>query len=386
MTTNDAVPEFVDWDLAARTARRLAGPGPSVTESEARQTVADLRRFAAEAEGHVRGVTGLDGSSAAAPVAVVDRGGWATANTESLRTIVAPLAHKIHEARRGRSFGPLDQIGPKATGLETGLFLAFIAARVLGQFDPFFTGQPEASGPYAPAPADGAGSPVQRLGRLLLVAPNVVHVERELEVHPADFRLWVCLHEETHRVQFTAVPWLSAHLEGEIQTFVRSTQVDTGALAANLREVIEALLRAIRGDRDSVSLMDLLQSPEQKAVVKRVTALMSLLEGHADVIMDRVGPEIIPSVETIRRRFQNRRKSKGMERTVRRALGFEAKMRQYRDGGKFVNEVVDSVGMTGFNRVWESAETLPTPEEIAEPAAWVQRVHRGSQDGAGAES
>lgn len=350
----------MDWDLAARTARRLAGTGPVVGEAEAQQAVDDLRRFAAESEGHVRAVTSLDGSSAVAPVSVVDRGGWITANTESLRTVVAPLVSKVNEARGDRSTWPFDYIGPKATGVETGVFLAFIAGRVLGQFDPFF--QPE-------------GAPA-RTGRLLLVAPNVVHVERELDVHPQDFRLWVCLHEETHRVQFTAVPWLRAHLEEEVKAFVGSTQVDTATLVASLREIVQALVRVIKGEREGLSILDLLQSPEQKAVVKRVTALMSLLEGHADVVMDRVGPDVVPSVETIRRRFQSRRRgSSGVDRAMRRVLGMEAKMRQYRDGAAFVSEVVDQVGMAGFNRVWESADTLPSAEEIADPASWIRRVY-----------
>ncbi|NED99389.1 zinc-dependent metalloprotease [Phytoactinopolyspora halotolerans] len=403
MTTNDAAGQLVDWDLAAKTATRLAGSGPVVTEDEAHQTVADLREFAAEAEGHVRAVTGLDGSSASAPLAVVDREGWIRANTDSLRTVVAPLIAKVQKAREGKEGGPLDFIGPKATGLETGVFLAFIAGRVLGQFDPFWAGEPGQSAQPEPAGDDadvspargardasqtsdvgpivvsGAGSAVvpsaQSLGRLLLVAPNIVHVERELQVEPRDFRLWVCLHEETHRVQFTAVPWLREHLQDEIRSFVSASQLDSKALVANLREVVEALVRAVRGQRDTTSLLDLLQTPEQKAVVQRVTALMSLLEGHADVVMDRVGPEVVPSVETIRRRFQRRRKGSGVDRGVRKVLGFEAKMRQYRDGAKFVNAVIDRVGMEGFNRIWESPQTLPSSAEIADPDAWVKRVH-----------
>ena len=106
---------------------------------------------------------------------------------------------------------------------------------------------------------------------------------------------------------------------------------------------------------------------------------MSLLEGHADVVMDGVGPEVVPSVATIREKFQRRRAgANSLDRTVRRLLGIEAKMRQYRDGAKFVNAVVDQVGMSGFNRVWESTETLPVLDEITDPVAWVRRVHGSS--------
>lgn len=354
MTTSDGVPEMVDWDLAVATATRLVGSGPTVSEPEAQGVVADLRRFSTEAESHVREFTGLDGSSASAPVMIVDRPGWARANADSMRTLVAPLQRKL---RRGS--GLLDSVGPKITGLETGALLAFLAGKVLGQFDPFWTD------------ADGVAA-----GRLLLVAPNVVNVERELDVVPRDFRLWVCLHEETHRVQFTAVPWLRDHLRGEIEAFVDATEAEPGVLLNRIGDVIRALVDNARSRGEGASLLDLVQTPGQQVVVERVTGLMSLLEGHADVVMDGVGPEVIGTVAAIRRRFQRRRSgASGLDRTMRRLLGLDAKMRQYRDGAGFVNGVVERVGMVGFNRVWESPATLPSPAEIIDPAAWVRRVH-----------
>src|SRR5262249_53312815 len=122
--------------------------------------------------------------------------------------------------------------------------------------------------------------------------------------------------------------------------------------------------------------LDVVQSPEQKEILDRLTALMSLLEGHADVVMDGVGPDVIPSVETIREKFQHRRSAGNpMDQMLKRLLGLDAKLRQYRDGAAFVRHAIDAVGMTGFNRVWESPETLPTKDEITDPAGWVRRVH-----------
>jgi coenzyme F420 biosynthesis associated uncharacterized protein len=350
-------PEMVDWDLAVATARRLAKPGPTVTSDEARSVVMDLKAFAAEATVPVRSYTGLDGTSAPAPVVVVDRGGWVQANADGMRQIIAPLTDKLRH-RKSSGSGLFDQVGPKVTGVETGALLAFLSGKVLGQFDPFWS--------------DGSGA----AGRLLLVAPNVVHVERELKVDPRDFRMWVCLHEETHRVQFTAVPWLRDHLRGEIESFVGATEVDPSVLVSRLREVIRSVIENAHGGEGGPSVLDLVQSPEQKEVIDRVTAVMSLLEGHADVVMDGVGPEVVPSVAKIRERFQRRRAGAGsLDKTVRRVLGLEAKMRQYRDGAKFVRAVVEKVGMGGFNRVWESPESLPTVGEISDPVAWVRRVH-----------
>ena len=360
MTTSDAAPTMVDWDLAVSTAQRLAGSGPAVGAADARSAVAELRDLAAEAEAHVHRFTALDGTAAAAPVMVVDRGNWARANAQSMQTMIAPLERKL---RGEGELSAARRAGAKLTGLQTGALLAFLSSKVLGQFDPFWSGS--------------SGAPGNRThGRLLLVVPNIVHIERELDVAPRDFRLWVALHEETHRVQFTAVPWLRDHLAGEIEAFVAATDVDPAAFATRLREVVRGLAETARSEDDGASLLDLVQTPAQKVVVDRVTALMSLLEGHADVVMDGVGPDVIPSVATIRRRFHRRRRSpQGFDRAVRRLLGLDAKMRQYRDGAAFVNKVVDRVGMDGFNRVWASADSLPTKDEIADPIAWVRRMN-----------
>jgi coenzyme F420 biosynthesis associated uncharacterized protein len=233
-----------------------------------------------------------------------------------------------------------------------------MSSKVLGQFDPF----------YAPP-----GSP--EAGRLLLVAPNIVHAENEMHVERADFRLWVCLHEETHRVQFTAVPWMRDHIHAQIEELVGGIEVDPGKMAALLGEGVKRLGDVLRG-ADDVSLLELFASARQREILDRVTAVMSLLEGHADVVMDGVGPEVIPTVDHIRRRFNERRTgSSYVDRVLRRLLGLDAKMAQYRNGAAFVRGAIDEVGMEGFNAVWAEPANLPTRPEIGDPAAWVRRVH-----------
>ncbi len=337
---------MIDWDLAVRIGSRFAGDGPEISRAQADAAVAELRADADKSTGLVRDFTGLSAGERTAPVLVVDRAGWVRANADGFATILTPLVDKI-SSKKGAP-GPLGlAIGSRVTGAEVGLLLGFLGSRVLGQFDPF----------HDPT------------GRLLLVAPNVVHVERELGVDPTDFRLWVCLHEETHRVQFTAVPWMRDHLRSEIG-HLADTVEPTRMLEDGLKHVTEA----IRGDGGS--LMDMMSSPEQKEVIDRITGVMSLLEGHADVVMDGVGPSVIPSVAAIRRKFSTRRKGAGsLDRLVRRLLGLEAKMAQYRDGAVFVRHVVDKVGMDDFNAVWAGPENLPSKAEITDPAAWVARVH-----------
>lgn len=355
-----SAPEVVDWDLAVAAGTRLVRPGPQLPRAEARAVVRELRAHAVEARGHVRSFTRLDAPAAEGPVAVVDRTAWLRSNADGLRHLLVPLTDRLAgQAVAGSVPGSVRAVGARLTGLEVGAALAGLSGKVLGQYELFPPGGPDGDRP----------------GRLLLVAPNVVQVERQLGVRPEDFRLWVCLHEETHRVQFTAVPWLRGHVVDEIGVLLAETETGAGALLDRLGDVVAAVAAALSG-RPGPSLAEAVQSPAQRAVLDRVTTVMSLLEGHADVVMDGIGPTVVPSVAQIRERFQHRREQPGRaEAAVRRLLGLDAKLRQYRDGAAFVRGAVERVGMTGFNRVWESADTLPTPAELPDPAAWVERVH-----------
>ncbi|MCT2590003.1 zinc-dependent metalloprotease [Streptomyces sp. N2-109] len=373
--------EMVDWNLAVATATRLVRPGPEVSRDEARAVVAELRQHAKVSEEHVRTFTRMgnrtDAEAAASgdtppPVLVVDRAGWVKANVAGFRELLSPLLGKMHERRTGGPGGAmLGAVGGKVTGVEVGMLLSFLASRVLGQYETFAPATRE-----LPASSEGGG-------RLLLVAPNIVHVERELAVSPHDFRLWVCLHEETHRTQFTAVPWLRDHIQGEIQSFLSETDVDPSTLLERLREAAQSLTGARPSGEEGEeasdrSFVELVQTPVQREILNRLTAVMSLLEGHADYVMDGVGPEVVPTVAEIREKFQKRRATGAgrLDQALRKLLGLDAKLRQYRDGERFVRAVVEEVGMDGFNRVWTSPNTLPTKSEIAKPADWIARVHR----------
>lgn len=347
---------MVDWELAAATARRLIRPGPEITRSEAEAAVRALRRAAEEADEHVRGLTGMDPAGTPPPVYVVDRPGWVDLNISGLAALMTPLVERLEEQRQ-RPAGPFaSAVGSRFTGVQAGAVLAFLSGRVLGQFEIFAV--------------DG--------GQLLLVAPNVVEAERNLGVDPADFRLWVCLHEVTHRMQFTGVPWLRDHLNEEINRLVEAIDLDPDAVRENLANAVRELGNLVRGNRESdiPGLFALIQSPAQREALHRLMAVMSLLEGHAEHVMDAVGPGVVPSVARIRERFtQRRRGASPLDRLLRRLLGLDVKMRQYADGRAFVSTVVAAVGMEGFNAVWTSPATLPTRAEIAAPLDWVERVH-----------
>jgi uncharacterized protein (DUF2342 family) len=293
----------VDWRFAASVGVRLARPGPPSTDYTRRQAIDELTSAAAKAEPPVRDVTGLVTNGVVPAARIVDRPEWVRAAAESMRVMT-----NGSEEPRGFLTG-------RITGAQTGAVLAFVASGILGQYDPF------------------AGA---KEGCLLLVYPNVIAVERQLQVEPSDFRLWVCLHEVTHRVQFTANPWLSEYMSQAL-----------GLLTRDVGEDIDQLL-----------------------------VLGTLLEGHADHVMDAVGPVVVPSVATIRRRFDERRhrKQPPLQRLLRALLGLDAKLSQYTRGKAFVDHVVGKVGMKRFNTIWSGPDTLPLPAEIEDPQRWIDRV------------
>ncbi|WP_229117720.1 zinc-dependent metalloprotease [Enemella evansiae] len=328
----------IDWELAIGTGSRLIPAGPQVTPAEAAEAVAELRAGATRAQPLVAETAQLTAPPDSAPVLIVDRRSWLRANVESMRGVLGGDLPGEPNRRPGR--------GGRAAAVELGSVLAWLGTKVLGQFDPF----------HAPA------------GRLLLVAPNVLHAERQLGADPHDFRLWVCLHEETHRVQFTARAWLRDHLRAEMDGLLAGLDLNTPAFGE--------LLNRLRNDAAGATLLDLIgaDATDTRNRVERVTALMSLLEGHADVVMDRVGPEVIGSVTQIRQRFERRRSGRGLDKVVRRLLGMDLKLAQYRDGARFCRAVVDRVGFTGFNQALASPAELPSLAEIHDPDAWLRRM------------
>ncbi len=375
---------MIDWDTAISTGVRFARQGPQVSLTDARAVVAELRGLTTVVQQPVREVTGLTSQGSIGPVAVVDRPGWIRANVSGFQVVLEPLAEKL--AARSNPVplaGPLiNSVGSRMTGAQAGLMLAYLSSRVLGQYELFLPpgeGETPVSGTNGGYGTNGGSTPVGTaaapgVGRLTLVAPNIVSVERDLGVNPHDFRRWVCLHEETHRVQFTSVPWLRGYVQGMMTEFLLASDLDTSAILERLRTAAGSIAGAVRGG-DGESLMEAMQTPAQRVLMDKLTNVMTLVEGHGDYVMDAVGPRVVPSVAEIREKFSHRRGSANpVEQVIRRILGIDLKMKQYEQGSKFVSAVVAEAGMAGFNRVWTSPETLPTRSEINKPAEWLARV------------
>ena len=334
----------VDWVFAATVGQWLARPGPPSTDYTRRQVVENLATAAKAAEPPVREVTGLHTDGAVPEARIVDRPGWIRAAAESMR------------AMTGGTDKPRGAISGRITGGQTGAVLAFVASGILGQYDPF---------------SDG--------GALLLVYPNVIAVERQLRLEPSDFRLWVCLHEVTHRVQFTANPWLSGYMSQALGLLTQEGSDDVAQVVSRLADFARGRGDSAQRDPNSTGVLGLLravQSDPQREALDQLLVLGTLLEGHADHVMDAVGPVVVPSVSTIRSRFDERRtrKQPPLQRLLRALLGIDAKLSQYTRGKAFVDHVVDRVGMARFNTVWTSPETLPRPIEIESPQRWIDRV------------
>lgn len=338
----------VDWTFAGTVGAKLVRAAPPVSDYTRQQAVDDLAAAAISSEVPVRDVTHLGADSAPTPARIVDRAQWVRTAAASMRTMT------------GGSAAPADGITARIAGAQTGAVLAFISSGILGQYDPF------------------AGGGDEQRGDLLLVYPNVIAVERQLRLNPKDFRLWVCLHEVTHQVQFRANPWIAGYMSGALGVLTGGRGADFTEAAARLADFVRQR-RSNNGDARDAGVLGLLravQSEPQRESLDQLLVLGTLLEGHADYVMDAVGPSVVPSVQLIRSRFDQRRQRKQppLQRLLRALLGVDAKLSQYTRGRAFVDAVVERVGMQRFNAVWTGPDTLPLPDEIESPQRWVDRV------------
>jgi coenzyme F420 biosynthesis associated uncharacterized protein len=203
----------------------------------------------------------------------------------------------------------------------------------------------------------------------------VIEAETRHGLPPRDFRLWIAIHEVTHRAQFGGTPWLKGYLARNVDAYLDTVQVDAREMMAQLRRALDEV-RAGADWRGPQGIL-LLMNDEQRAIFARMQAMMSLLEGHASFVMNRVASGRVQDLPRMRRALKERRQAGGMEKGFQRAIGFETKIAQYATGERFVRAIVDSAGMESFNLVWEREEHLPTLEEIADPGRWIGRVAGG---------
>jgi coenzyme F420 biosynthesis associated uncharacterized protein len=338
---------LVDWDTASETGRRVSGGVPPTSAADRARLREDLAELVPRAQDLVSALTSLRTDGDGSRPWVMSRGEWIGANLNGLQRLLEPLARRLVPEGASRS-----GIKRKALGAQIGGLLGYVSKKVLGQYDPFL--------------------PPDDQGLIYFVGPNLVETERRFGLGQRDFRLWVALHETTHRLQFGGTPWLRGYLEDQIGGYLATVQVDTRQLLEQLRRALDEI-RSGTAPKGLNGVL-LLLTPEQRELFKKMQATMSLLEGHASWVMNEVGRSTIHDLDRMRRTLKQRRQAGGMERSFQRAIGFDQKVRQYDAGEAFVRSVVDRVGVEGFNRVWERAEHLPTIDEIASPERWIARV------------
>jgi coenzyme F420 biosynthesis associated uncharacterized protein len=352
------VSEPVSWDLAARVAVRVAGREPFAESYHYASLAPDFAEFTALAEDLVAETTGLRSLVGPARARVTDRAGWIRANIASFRRLLRPVTDQLGSRLSG---GPMGSLARTIAGAEVGTMLGWMSTRVLGQYDLLLVEDEE------PEAQD----------IVYYVGPNVLALEKRFAFPPREFRLWLALHEVTHRAQFTGVPWLRPHFLSLVEATLAGVDPDPKRFVAALRRAAEEV-RAGRNPLDDGGLVALLASPEQQAVLQRVQGLMALLEGHGDVTMNRAAAARIPSADRFARVLRARRQATGMAKQLQKLIGLEAKLRQYEMGERFIAQVEAAGGRALLDRVWEAPDHLPDLAEIREPARWIERVHAGT--------
>ena len=356
----------VDWDLARRVAARVGGKDPFADSYLVDSLEPDLLELTAQAEELVAIETGLPSLSGEAKARVSDRSGWVDANLASFERLMRPLLGRMDEVADeaepswfSRVTGPMVQAtGPRIAGVELGALLGWMSGRVIGQYDLLIVEDDK------PEDQDW----------VYYVGPNVLGLEKRYGFPPREFRLWIALHECTHRAQFTGVPWLRPYFLSLVNELLDTVDADPQQLTETIKQLLEKR-RSGQGSLRDGGVSTLLASPEQKATLDKMTGLMSLLEGHGDITMDRAGEGRIPSQPRFARVMSERRKSaSGLNKVIQKVLGFDAKLAQYEEGEKFVRALEASGGRELFDQVWTGPEMLPTIKEIRSPELWIARA------------
>lgn len=374
----------VDWEFARTVAEKVAGKELFAESYHSASMEEEMVALTVQAEQLVAEETGLRSLSGAARARVTDRAGWINANLAGFERLTRPLIERLSANEPSKEEGDdsdrsaisalWDQVNTrvatvaepamaKASGAQMGAVLGWMASRVLGQYDLLIIEDDR------PEEQDW----------VYYVAPNVLALEKKYGFPPAEFRLWLAVHECTHRAQFTGVPWLREYFLSLVNELLDATDPDPKNVLESINELIQ---RRKGGDNSPGSgagatggIAALVVSPEQRITLDKITGLMSLLEGHGDIVMDRATEGLVPS----RKRFarvmsQRRQNARGISKLMQKLTGIDAKLAQYEEGENFIHAVETAGGRELFDRVWTGPEALPTIAEIREPEQWITRM------------
>ncbi|MCL5077220.1 MAG: zinc-dependent metalloprotease [Actinobacteria bacterium] len=346
--------ELISWEIASKVANAVSGYFPDPPKSEMSGLESDLNAVFPDAQAQVAKATGLVVPGNASPL-VMSRPEWVEANLSSFRQTLAPLLENL--SKKSNKW-PLTGVSAAIAGAQLGTILGWMSSKVLGQFDVIL--------------AD-ANSDLD-VDQVYFVGPNIISVEMKYGFDQKQFRHWISLHELTHRAQFNGVSWMRDYFKGLVEESISFANPDPAALMAGLKRVFEQI-REGRNPLDDNGPIGIFATSEQLVSLNKITGLMSLLEGHGDIVMNRAGADDIVESNRFAAVLSQRRSSqRGISKLMSQLLGMDAKMRQYQEGEVFVERVEQAGGMELFNKVWENPENLPSAEEIRNPEKWIDRM------------
>ena len=354
---------LIEPRIASAVAKRVAGDSQVSDPGLLEQLQRDLEYAVPRSEELVAEASGIPRPE---PVrwALISRAQWAEANIGSMATMIQPLVDKV-----GHRLDTLPlpvRLGQRAiVSVEMGVLVGYISRRVLGQYDLLV---PDETTPRRARRHPAGGAP------LYFVGPNMVETQQKLGFVPAEFATWIALHEVTHRYQFAGVPWLKDRFFGLVQSYLSSMELDGRALS---KRIATAARRLASGsvpveERNPVYL---LSSEEQREWLDQIQALMAVVEGHGNFVMDAIGERELPSFRKMRAAFEGRRKqTNAVQRVINNLLGLEMKMRQYEVGQRFLEAIVAREGPGVLRHLWADPSHLPTMAELNAPETWLSRV------------
>ena len=348
---------LIDWEQARAVALRVSQwEQAPVGERQFRSE--QYTRLVKQSEPLIADYLGVQLPTPISRVYVHDRREWLEANFISFEQLFRPI-EELYERNSGSSAAAalLGELNSKFMGAQLGVLLGYLARRVLGQYDLSL---------LSPDPATS--------GALYFVEPNIARVQSQLGLNDEDFRLWIALHEATHAFEFEAYPWVRQHFRDLLQQYFDQLNTQLEGLGSSLPQLIA---RIAQGWGSGQHWIELVLTPEQRRIFDQLQALMSIVEGYGNHIMNAVGKQLLPSFEQIERRVAQRQSTKTLlEQLFNRITGMDLKLAQYQQGEAFIDAVTAARGSAFTARVWEQVEHLPTMDEIRNPQHWIARMDR----------
>ena len=342
---------LIDWKIAEKIAAYVAGTG------DASALTVELAPLATDAARRVVDYTRLTPVRELPAPEGVGRREWISANLSSMRQMLDPVLDRAGD-KLGALKGARSLSVSVVSTIEIGVVVGFLAQRVLGQYELVLLKEPSDDAPP----------------RLLFVLPNLGAAVQSLGAPEDEFITWVTLHEVTHAVQFSSVPWLQPHMAGLVSELLRSMELRLEG-PRRLRMPSVAEIKRVAGAVRRGDIVGIFASEGERATIDRVQATMAVIEGHAEHVMDAVAPELLPSLPKLRAALDRRRHSQsGRARLLGKLLGLEMKMRQYDQGKVFCDEIVRRAGTDALVAVFSAPEALPTIDELTDPVAWLLRM------------